>query len=397
MQMIIKIAGVEPVSHIFISYQHDDVDFAENLKQRLEKVGFKVWIDSEQLNAGDDWHEVIDEGIKTASALIVIITPAVQTSKYVTYEWAFAWGAGVPVIPILLKSTQIHPRLEKLKYEDFTHTRQWDRVLTRLKEVTKAPTKQLTSTIGVPDEAPPHLRQAITALDSPSITQRREALDTLAQMKPSVTQEILASALEHPHQDVSLNAALKLAEIGDQRAISYLIRFVSLEISNDNPSILHKFKSVENKFSRRIIRDLFKILLDEPINIESSPYKILLSMGSLAIPMLSEALGSQNQITRLRAIGYLGDIGDSRAVPTLIATLNGGDADQRVFAAEALGRIRDVQAVPDLINRLSDVEDSSFTSLAVCTTVAQALKAIGTPEALAAVEEWRKQQEDTKS
>jgi hypothetical protein len=31
------------------------------------------------------------------------MTPDAKASEYVTYEWAFAWGAGVRVIPIMYK------------------------------------------------------------------------------------------------------------------------------------------------------------------------------------------------------------------------------------------------------------------------------------------------------
>lgn len=121
--------------HIFISYQHDDVDFAENLKHRIETAGFNVWMDSDKLNVGEDWRVGIDQGIKASSALIVIMTPAAKASEYVTYEWAFAYGASVPIIPIMLKSTPLHPRLEALQYLDFTNSRQWDRLLRRLEQV----------------------------------------------------------------------------------------------------------------------------------------------------------------------------------------------------------------------------------------------------------------------
>ena len=101
--------------HVFISFKHEDGDFAENLIHRVEKAGFKTWIDSDKLNAGVDWRTEIDEAIKSAFALIVIMTPEAKASEYVTYEWSFAWGAGVRVIPILLKPTPLHPRLEALQ------------------------------------------------------------------------------------------------------------------------------------------------------------------------------------------------------------------------------------------------------------------------------------------
>lgn len=121
--------------HVFISYKHEDSDFAENLIHRVENAGFKTWVDSDKLAAGEDWRNGIDESIKNAFALIVIMTPEAKASEYVTYEWAFAWGAGVKVIPVLHKSTQLHPRLEALQHLDFTSrtNRPWDKLFNVLK------------------------------------------------------------------------------------------------------------------------------------------------------------------------------------------------------------------------------------------------------------------------
>src|SRR5260370_42505702 len=121
--------------HIFISYYHDDNDFAEGLINRIEKAGFETWVDNDRLDAGEDWRAEIDQAIKNACALKVIMTPESRSSEYVTYEWAFAWGAGVKVIPVLYKDTSLHPRLDRLQYLNFSsHTaRPWEALMTALR------------------------------------------------------------------------------------------------------------------------------------------------------------------------------------------------------------------------------------------------------------------------
>src|SRR2546430_17494855 len=96
--------------HVFICYKHDDGDFAEIVINRIEKAGFATWVD-DRLHAGEDWRAEIDQAIKDAVALIVIMTPEARSSEYVTYEWACAYGAGVKVIPVLYKGKDLHPRL----------------------------------------------------------------------------------------------------------------------------------------------------------------------------------------------------------------------------------------------------------------------------------------------
>lgn len=78
---------------VFISYQHKDAEFAENLMHRIKDAGFDSWVDSEDLRAGEEWQVGIDQAIKNAFALIVIMSSDAQASEYVIYEWSFAWGA----------------------------------------------------------------------------------------------------------------------------------------------------------------------------------------------------------------------------------------------------------------------------------------------------------------
>src|SRR5581483_1275397 len=119
--------------HVFISYKHDDSDFAENLIIRVQKEGFSTWLDNESLHPGDDWREEIDQAIRDAFALIVIMSPAAEASSYVTYEWAFAWGCGIKIIPVMYKPTPLHPRLDSLQYLDFTnHARPWVHLMNTL-------------------------------------------------------------------------------------------------------------------------------------------------------------------------------------------------------------------------------------------------------------------------
>ncbi len=119
---------------VFICHDSGDGDFAELLKLKLEKAGFQAWIDVDRLRVGDDWRAEIDDAIRASVALVVVMTPGAKESEYVTYEWAYATGAGVKVIPLMVTATQLHPRLESLQYLDFTNrrARPWDRLIEEL-------------------------------------------------------------------------------------------------------------------------------------------------------------------------------------------------------------------------------------------------------------------------
>ncbi|MFK7785657.1 MAG: toll/interleukin-1 receptor domain-containing protein [Crocinitomicaceae bacterium] len=124
-------------NRIFISHSHSDADFAELLKLKLQANEIDCWIDSERLKIGQDWREGIDQGIATSSAVIVIMSPEARKSEYVTYEWAYAWGKGIRIFPLMLEQTPLHPRLESLQYLDFTNriTRPFEELIDRIKQI----------------------------------------------------------------------------------------------------------------------------------------------------------------------------------------------------------------------------------------------------------------------
>ncbi|WP_416442728.1 TIR domain-containing protein [Leeuwenhoekiella sp. A16] len=135
LQIPTKIKKVK--NQIFISHCHSDADFAELLKLHLEKNNIDCWMDNERLKIGQDWREEIDTGISNSKAVIAIMSPEARKSEYVTYEWAFAWGKGIKIFPIMLNQTSLHPRLESLQYMDFTNrvTRPYQELVTRINEI----------------------------------------------------------------------------------------------------------------------------------------------------------------------------------------------------------------------------------------------------------------------
>jgi CheY-like chemotaxis protein len=113
------------MAQVFISYASRDAIFADLAMMKLQAAGIQVWLDQGALRAGAEWRKAIDEGISSAHVVLVVITPQSGKSPYVTYEWAFALGRGIKVIPVLLEGNadDFHPRLAVLQYLDFRDTR----------------------------------------------------------------------------------------------------------------------------------------------------------------------------------------------------------------------------------------------------------------------------------
>jgi CheY-like chemotaxis protein len=114
---------------------------------KLKDAGVQVWLDQSALEVGEEWRDAIDQGITESDALLVILTPHACQSSYVTYEWAFALGKGIKVIPLLLEDCDIHPRLAVLQYMDFrTHkTAPWDKLAKEILKHGEASAKKDTS------------------------------------------------------------------------------------------------------------------------------------------------------------------------------------------------------------------------------------------------------------
>ena len=293
--------------HVFISYMRENIDFAENVSSRLEREGFAIWADS-KIAAGEEWRTAIDTAIKNAFALIVIMTPDAKASEYVTYEWAFAWGIGIRVIPIMLRSTELHPRLEALQYLDFTNSnsRPWEKLIEQLRGAVSTP---LARSVGSSDDPFPFIRQAVASLNSASVDDRREAIANLVSARTPAAQTVLIEALKHPFPDVRSGAAKALAGIKDPASVRALIEAL---------------KDSEKDIRRGAALSLGKI------------------KDPTAAPALTEMLKDPESVVRSATAEALGWIGDHVAVPALIEALKDSEKDVRrtaVYARE-LSRIR---------------------------------------------------------
>jgi len=124
--------------NVFISYNSKNEDFTELVKMKLEKENIQVWKDTNQIDAGTEWRNEIDQGLLNCDIVIVLLNQLSTKSPYVTYEWAFALGKGKTIIPVLTEDCEIHPRIEVLQYVDFKGlSRPWEKLIDRIKKIKK--------------------------------------------------------------------------------------------------------------------------------------------------------------------------------------------------------------------------------------------------------------------
>ena len=105
---------------------------------------------------------------------------------------------------------------------------------------------------------------------------------------------------------------------------------------------------------------------------------------------LLAALDDGEPFVRRAAAEALGELRLPVQTARLIEALDDEDVYVRMAAAESLGRLGVADAVARLIEHLNDYGGAEWDQQRVCDVAAAALEAIGTTEALAAVEGWRR-------
>jgi hypothetical protein len=73
------------MAEVFLSYAHQDINFAETLAQLLEATGLTVWWDRRMV-AGDKINDVIDEELEKAKSVIVLWSGVSVNSDWVRGE-----------------------------------------------------------------------------------------------------------------------------------------------------------------------------------------------------------------------------------------------------------------------------------------------------------------------
>jgi len=120
------------MTHIFLSYSHEDEDHANYIKGKLEDNNFTVWFDGD-IEAGEEWKKEITDAIEASFAIIIIYTKHAHNSDYVTYEWAYADGLGKPIIRLQFDVVESpHERLKDIQMLDFSAHYEKDRPIDEL-------------------------------------------------------------------------------------------------------------------------------------------------------------------------------------------------------------------------------------------------------------------------
>jgi len=83
-----------------VSYAREDAALAQSVRDMLAGRGFNVFLDTESMIGGEDFVRRLTDELRTADAVVALLTPASAGSEWCQAEWYFAHARGAEVIPI---------------------------------------------------------------------------------------------------------------------------------------------------------------------------------------------------------------------------------------------------------------------------------------------------------
>jgi hypothetical protein len=117
---------------VFISHSHKDKErFVRPFAERLFSNGVHAWVDEWEMNAGDSIvQRLLEEGIKNAQAVIVILSESSINSNWVRTELDAAFIRRVEnsskIIPIVLDNVPVPETLRSILYISVNDTSNYD-------------------------------------------------------------------------------------------------------------------------------------------------------------------------------------------------------------------------------------------------------------------------------
>ena len=165
---------------VFISYRSSARPWVEALANNLTKHGYKVFLDTWEIVAGQHFIPVLDNALNQARYGVVVITPDACDSPWINDEYEKMKIRNIAIIPVLLGGGSDFPFINNIQHIDFTkqseYRKSFYRLMCALKGVAPGPAKDFAGDLEIPP-APQLLENTIPlSIDS---LKDREKLDEM--------------------------------------------------------------------------------------------------------------------------------------------------------------------------------------------------------------------------
>jgi tetratricopeptide (TPR) repeat protein len=160
---------------VFVSYSRGDSTYVTRLVTSLQQAGLPMWLDTDEIEYGDRWEQVLRDRVDSCAVLLVVMTPAAEASEHVGNELHRARDAGKPILPLLLSGRPFFALGASQHFDARDGALPDDRFVRRLTDLISAsPDRAAVPAGGVPVKQlvagdPPG--QAVAWQDRPSLVQ----------------------------------------------------------------------------------------------------------------------------------------------------------------------------------------------------------------------------------
>ncbi len=168
-----------PKLKIFLSHSSQDKPFVRSLEAALEAAGFEIWVDHDDLHAGEIFHKRIGEALAWCDVLVLVWSQPASVSRWVEMEWSNALSLRKVIIPCVLDKTRLPPLLDSISYANF---RDFERGLEQVLHALR----NLTSQVGTQRIEPPpesNIRDRRIDAATPSSAEVGQRIDLLVQVR----------------------------------------------------------------------------------------------------------------------------------------------------------------------------------------------------------------------
>ena len=220
------------MAQVFTSYSRRDTETVDTVVGEMSQAGIDVWIDRQDIKAGDNWRVQIVKAIKACPAFVLMLSPSSAASDNVRKEIDLSQSSNRPIFALKLEPMElpdeISYQLAGLQFIDVKKLG-FDNAVDRLVDTLKEHLEKLGLTVE------PVTRQAeivIQGIDLKSFTADKQAqlLDFLAQLTSADRSQLqianLAAGSVHVFVDMPADPAYLLVT----RALNRDERFKKLGI-----------------------------------------------------------------------------------------------------------------------------------------------------------------------
>lgn len=109
-----------PHGHIFISYDRVDSQFPALIKEWLAKLYEDVWFDTDENSGTQAWWDAILAYLHSCDAVVFTVSPNSIQSKYCQAELTEARRLHKPIVPVIVRPTELPSDLAKLRVVDMS-------------------------------------------------------------------------------------------------------------------------------------------------------------------------------------------------------------------------------------------------------------------------------------